>query len=460
MDTRRAIPAVERLLSSEEFAPLLRASPRPLVIDAVQRVQSEVRSRLISPNASSHDEETDARWYAARVAEVLARVERPSLRPVINATGVMLHTNLGRAPLADAATAAMLRIATSYSNLEYDLDAGARGSRYVHCAALLRELTGAEDALVVNNNAAALVLALNTHALAGDAVISRGELVEIGGSFRVPEIMERSGARMCEVGATNRVYLSDYEAAVTDETRAILKVHPSNFRISGFTSEVGLDELSRLAGALGIPLIADLGSGLMIDPAQLGLPHEPTGSEALRAGADIVTMSGDKLLGGPQAGIVLGRKRYLDAMRKNPLCRALRVDKLTLAALEATLVLYRDPPRALREIPVLAMLAASPESLRERAGALVARLRAAGIDADSTDGSSAVGGGAYPDVELPTTLVLLPESSSADRREAALRAAETPVVARIIEDRVALDLRTVSPAEEDALFATICRVCA
>jgi L-seryl-tRNA(Ser) seleniumtransferase len=487
-DPRRGIPAVDRLLASEAFAPLLARAPRTLVRDALQAVQREVREALgtgMGVLSSMVDEPApgvgdaggyepgghgaeaavagapavprDPAWFAARVAERLDRLERPSLRPVINATGVVLHTNLGRAPLADAAIAAIARVARSYSNLEYDVAAGVRGSRYDHCAALLRELTGAEAALVVNNNAAAVVLALNTIAEGREAVVSRGELVEIGGSFRIPEIMERSGARLREVGATNRTHRGDYERALSEATGAVLKVHRSNFRIVGFTADVPLAEVVEIAHARGIPVLSDLGSGLLFDLTDLGLPPEPTATAALRAGADVVTMSGDKLLGGPQAGILLGRREWIDRMRKNPLCRAFRVDKLTLAALEATLALYRDPGRARREIPVLRMLGWTVEELGDRARAFAERLRTQGIEAELREGSSAVGGGAYPGVELPTVLVLpvVTPRGGATAFERRLRDGDPAVIARLVDGAVALDLRTVLPGEEEALLRRI-----
>ncbi|HET9985317.1 MAG TPA: L-seryl-tRNA(Sec) selenium transferase [Longimicrobiales bacterium] len=454
VDPRRAIPAVDRLLSSEAFEPLLAGAPRRRVLAALQEVQAELRSGLAARAALPADLAEPA-LYARLVGERLHRRERAGLRHVVNATGVVLHTNLGRSPLAPAAIEAMVEAARSYSNLEYDLEAGTRGSRYDHCAPLLRELTGAEDALVVNNNAAALVLALSTLARGRDVVVSRGELVEIGGAFRVPEIVERSGARLVEVGATNRTHPEDYTSAVSAETGAVLKVHRSNFRVVGFTADVSVAELAvRLGGRL--PIVEDLGSGLLLDLTRFGLPHEPTAAEALRAGADIVTLSGDKLLGGPQAGIVLGRRDLVEAMRRNPLCRALRVDKLTLAALEATLALYLEPDRALREIPTLRMLTADAGEIAGRARDLAARLTAAGVACSAVDGASAVGGGAFPAVELPTTLVRLDTGLSAAELDRRLRAAEPPVVARIVGDHVVLDVRTVQAGEEPELLAGVC----
>jgi len=352
----------------------------------------------------------------------------------------------------------MRATAASYSNLEYDLEAGERGSRYDHCAALLRELTGAEAALVVNNNAAAVVLALNTLADGREAVISRGELVEIGGSFRVSEIMARSGARMREVGATNRTHLADYEAAVGTETGVIVKVHRSNFQVTGFTAEAGVPELAGLAARAGVPVLHDLGSGLLVDLSAYGLAGEPTVAEALRAGADVVTLSGDKLLGGPQAGIVLGAEALIGRMRRNPLCRALRVDKLTLAALEATLALYRDGATAMEAVPTLRMLTMPADALRARAERVATVLAQAGIAADLQAGASTVGGGAFPGAELATWLVAV--EGSADALHAALRHGEPPVVARVADGRLLLDLRTVPAEDDDALVDALRHACA
>ena len=457
-DPRRAIPSVDGLLSSGSFAELLANHPRGLVVEAVQQVQGRLRQELAA-GSPAPDGLLEPAWYADRARSALNEMRRQSLQPVINATGVVLHTNLGRAPLPAAAVEAMVQIAHGYSNLEYDVAGGGRGSRYDHCAALLVRLTGAEAALVVNNNAAALVLALNTLARGRDAVISRGELVEIGGSFRIPDIMARSGARMVEVGATNRTHLDDYAAVLSEHTGVVLKVHPSNFRVTGFTAEVDVTELAAAAHAHGIPLLHDLGSGLLIEAARFGLPYEPTPADALRAGADVVTMSGDKLLGGPQAGIIVGRAALLDRMRHNPLCRALRVDKLTLAALEATLALYLEPARACEEVPVLRMLATSPDALNARATALAGALQARGIEADVVAGSSAVGGGAFPTATLPTHLVAVGGDVSAATVERRLRALQPPVVARIHDGRLAIDLRTVDPGEEPALLDALVTAC-
>ncbi len=436
-DPRRALPSVNALLEREEIRALMQEAPRALVVDAVRQAVASFREGGMVPDGS-------AAW-ATVVRGALARAQRPSLRPVINATGVVLHTNLGRAPLARAAIDAMVRVASGYSNLEYDLEAGGRGSRYDHCAALLRELTGAEDALVVNNGAAALVLALDTLAAEREAIISRGELVEIGGSFRVHEIAARSRATLREVGATNRTHLADYTRGIGERTAAFLKVHRSNFAIAGYVAEASVTELVPAAREHGLAIIHDLGSGLLESLDDLGLRGEPTVRQALDAGATVVTMSGDKLLGGPQAGLVIGDARSIAAMKRNPLARALRVDKATLAALEATLTLYRDPEQARREIPALAMLAEAPASIRSRAERLQELLRIRGVSAEVTSSVGAVGAGAFPTAELPSFAVAL--AGPAERWSTRLRAGKPPVVVRVHDGRVLLELRTVREDE-------------
>jgi L-seryl-tRNA(Ser) seleniumtransferase len=450
-DARRNIPSVDRLLSSEPFAALLARFPRELVAGALQSETERVRS---SPEllVQARDRVADPAWYAERVAAGLARLRAATLHPVINATGVVLHTNLGRAPLAPAAIAAVQELAAGYCSLEYDLVTGGRGSRYAHCRDLLVHLTGAEDALVVNNNAAALVLSLNTLARGKDAVISRGELVEIGGAFRIPDIMQRSGAHLREVGTTNRTHAQDYRAALSPLTGAIVKVHPSNFTMEGFIAEVGVSELAQIAAAAGLPLIYDMGSGLLLDAARLGLDGEPSVAESVRAGAAVVTMSGDKLLGGPQCGIILGTSGILQRMRGNPLCRAFRVDKLTIAALTATLRLYLEPERALREIPVLRTLTIPFEELEARTAAFAARCTTAGIATGIVHGTSAVGGGAAPNTVLRTVLLRVTSALPAHVLEARLRAGHPAIVCRIVDDAVALDLRTVPPGTDGVLL--------
>lgn len=444
-DVRRALPSVSALLDSAGVRALLGTAPRALVVSAVRDAVAAVRERGDVP--------ANADAWARAVADRLATARRASLRPVINATGVVLHTNLGRAPLARAALEAIDAVARGYSNLEYELGDGRRGSRYVHSASLLRELTGAEDALVVNNCAAALVLALNTISENRDALLSRGELVEIGGSFRVHEIMAKSGARLREVGATNRTHLSDYADALSDDTGALLKVHRSNFAVAGYTAEVEVRELAELARARNVPILHDLGSGLLISLDDIGLRGEPTAREALDAGAAIVVMSGDKLLGGPQAGLILGAARHIAAMRANPLARSYRVDKMTLAALEATLALYREPDVARREIPTLAMLGTAAGELRGRGEGCMKLLRDAGVPCELVETESSVGAGAFPTTVLPSVAIAL--RGNAERWASALRSGEPAVVGRMNDDRFLMDLRTVPDDMISALVSAV-----
>ena len=444
-DPRSRIPSVDALMSSSAFAPLLEQYARSRVVAGARAAVERVRDRVASGAVPAEIE--DASLYAPLASAWLEDDARPSLRPVINATGVVLHTNLGRAPLAEEAVEAMRRAGRSYSNLEYDLHAGARGSRYDHCVDLVRELTGAEDALVVNNAAAALVLALNTAALGAGVAVSRGELVEIGGGFRIPEVLVRAGARLVEVGSTNRTRVADY-AEVVGQVEALLKVHRSNFSISGFTEDVEVADLVAVGRERGVPVVYDLGSGLMVPPQRLGLPDEPLAATSIQAGADVVVFSGDKLLGGPQAGIVAGRGELVQAMRKNPLCRALRVDKVTLAGLEATLRLYRDTDAAVARIPILRMLGADSEEIRARAEGVAAQLGEQGVDCSVAEARGAVGGGTMPGAELTSWAVRPDFADEPDRALAGLRKVDPPIVGRIVDDAVTLDLRTVLPGQE------------
>ena len=460
-DARRLIPSLERLLESEAFVGILESHPRGLVVQRLRTELDRVRRELgegVDPETLPGDV-GDPQLYAAGVEERLRVSATPSLRAVINGTGVILHTNLGRAPLADSALDAMASVARGYANLEYDLEAGSRGSRYDHCTALLQELTGAGAALVSNNGAAALVLALRTVAFGRTVLVSRGELVEIGGGFRIPEILESSGGVLVEVGSTNRTRLEDYRAAAEKSDPAmILKVHRSNFRITGFTEEASLEDLVGLGAELAVPVVHDLGSGLLVDPERLGLPPEPRPTESLAAGVDIVAFSGDKLLGGPQAGILLGKAEWVDRMRKDPWCRAVRVDKTALAGLEATLQLYRDPETALREIPVLAMLSASPEALRERADTLAVNLAAAGVTCEAVEMSSVVGGGTFPGVELESRGVRVEsEEGGPDPLAARLRSASVPLVGRVEDGSFWVDLRTVLPWQDSVVLDLLSR---
>jgi L-seryl-tRNA(Ser) seleniumtransferase len=413
---------------------LAREIDDPLAVDAARRVIDRAREE-IRAGADPGD-------LGERLRAELESARRPTLRRVLNATGVIVHTNLGRAPLPDAAVERVRATATGYSNLEYDLDAGSRGSRQVHVSAVLRRLTGAEGALVVNNNAAAVLLALAALAEGREVVVSRGELLEIGDGFRIPDVLARSGARLVEVGTTNRTRAADYERAIGPDTALLLRVHQSNFRVVGFTELPSTAELAAVAGRHDLPLVDDLGSG-----ALLPLHDEPQARDALTAGADLVCFSGDKLLGGPQAGIVVGRAELVERLRQHPLQRALRADKLTLAALEGTLALYLDPERALREVPVLRMLAEPPETIRVRAEQL----------ADVTGGTveetvARVGGGALPLAELPSFACSVEEELAAP-----LRHHEPPVVGVVRDGRLLLDCRTLADAELDEVAAAVAR---
>jgi len=437
-ETLRRLPPVHTLLTEAEAAGI--DAPREVLRDAVRAVLDAARMQGGPPPRDG--------WLAA-IAAAVAAAGRPSLVPVINATGVILHTNLGRAPLAREARDAVAR-ALGYSTLELDLEAGTRGSRQGHVSGLLTELTGAEAALVVNNAASALLLALSALASGGETIVSRGELVEIGGAFRIPEILARSGSVLTEVGTTNRTRLRDYALAVSPRTRLLLKVHRSNFLQSGFVAEAGVTELVGLGAGHGIPVVQDVGSGLLVSLERFGLRGEPLVTDGVAAGATVI-FSGDKLLGGPQAGIVAGPTAIVEVLASHPLARALRPDKTIFAALEATLRLYRDPERARRAVPTLAMLTEAPESLRRRARRLARKLPGSTLEA----GSSAVGGGAFPQCALPTTLVCL-SAASCEELLARLRANSPPVLARSAEGRVVLDVRTIA-ADEFAAVAEAVR---
>ena len=432
----RALPAVTAVLARPRVAALVAAHGQAAVTGAVRGAIAAARSAIVNGGEGSVSED-----------DVEARVTRAgtgTLRPVLNATGVIVHTNLGRAPLAAEAILAMTEVAAGYSTLEYDLHAGARGQRDVHATDLLRELTGAEDALVVNNNAAAVLLVLATLAVGREVVVSRGELVEIGGGFRVPDVLRQSGAHLVEVGTTNRTHPADYENAIGDATALLMKVHRSNFAITGFTREVGLAELSAIGRARGVPVVYDAGSGALRE-TEAG---EPPVSSFIAAGASLVTFSGDKLLGGPQAGVVVGARVLVERMRKHPLMRALRPDKTCLAALAATLRLWRDAPE---RIPVVRMMREETAALEARALALVAKLAELGVQADMVPTISRVGGGAAPSRELPSRAVRL-MTPTADATCASLRAARPPIVARIEDDAILLDLRTIAPADDARLL--------
>jgi L-seryl-tRNA(Ser) seleniumtransferase len=432
-DRRRQLPSVDRLLRQPAVQELLQLAPRGAVVAAVRESLDAARTRRAGP---------PDRWEED-IRERLARRSRTGLRPVLNATGVVLHTNLGRAPLADTAIQAMTAVAGGYSDLELDLSSGIRGSRSDHCREALRVATGAEDALVVNNAAGALLLALNALAQGREVLISRGELIEIGGSFRIPDILVKSGARLREVGTTNRTHLDDYRRAIDGDVAAVLTVHRSNFEQRGFVASPEPADLAELARSAGIPYVYDVGSGLIPDLSPWGLTGEPRVGDALGAGADLVLFSGDKLLGGPQAGCLVGRQEIVARCRENPVARAVRADKLTLAALSATLALYQDVESAVRSIPVLVMLTLPAAELALRAQRLIA-LCPPTVGARALQGESAVGGGAFPGAVLSTTLVAIdPGPLGPDGLALRLRLGDPAIVARVADDRVLLDPRTL-----------------
>ncbi len=436
--------------------------PKTVRVEAARDTITELRQKIL---ASEEPDLEILSQYAIEktLKKCLKRRMQPSLRPLVNATGVVIHTNLGRSPLPQEIFEHMFQVAVGYSNLEYDLAAGRRGSRYSHVEEILCELTGAEAALVVNNNAAAVLITLETMAKGREVVVSRGELVEIGGSFRIPDVMARSGAILKEVGATNRTHLKDYANAINEETALLMKVHQSNFQIVGFTKSVSIGELSELGKKHNLPVYEDLGSGNLTEFSRYGLFHEPTVQESLKAGADLVSFSGDKLLGGPQAGIILGRKKLVDPIKKNPINRAVRIDKLTLAALEHLLRIYRDPETAVKAIPTLNMITAPYQDLKRRASRLLKRLRSRDLECleiGARDTISRVGGGALPLQELKSravTIVPKTKRASAARLEEWLRNYSTPIIVRVEGDNVIIDVRTLFqrdfPIIEEALSA-------
>ncbi|MBL8130577.1 MAG: L-seryl-tRNA(Sec) selenium transferase [Anaerolineae bacterium] len=451
----RSLPSMDALLTSAGGGGLIDRYGRSAAAQAMRDCLAEVRERL----RQGETPPTSVEALLVEIARDLERRFQPSLRPVINAAGIILHTNLGRAPLSAAAQGAMVTVAAAYNTLEYDLAAGSRGSRLIHPESVLREVTGAEAALVVNNNAAALVLILSALAKGREVIISRGQLVEIGGGFRVPDVMIQSGARLVEVGTTNRTRPADYAAAITPETALLMRAHASNFRQIGFVESASLEDLAVLARSRDILLVDDLGSGALIDTARYGLEHEPTVQESLSAGCDLVAFSGDKLLGGPQAGIIVGRRALIEKLKKHPLARAIRADKLCLAALVATLDHYRRD-EAPAQVPVWRMIARPLADLQAAAESWSAALREHAADrqidlsVEVIDGESAVGGGSLPGATLPTTLLAL-RLRDPSLAAAALRAGDPPVIARIKEDRLLFDPRTVLPGQDAALLAAL-----
>lgn len=443
MTDLRSLPSVEQLLQTRRAADLIATYGRPLTLDAIRATMEGLRARLKSaPAGGGPDQEA----ILAEAGSRLSGWTQPGLQPVINASGVILHTNLGRAPLSGAAIAAMQAVAAGYSNLEFDLESGKRGGRHVHIESILQRLTGAEAALVVTNNAAAVLLTLAALAARKRVIIPRSQLVEIGGGFRVPDVMKQSGARLVEIGTTNKVRLADFEQALSEPAGLVMRVHRSNFRIVGFTEEPGLGEIVAAAHAAGVPVVDDLGSGTLIDTAKYGMEHEPMVQESLAAGADLVCFSGDKLLGGPQAGVIVGRAELLARIKKHPLARAVRADKLCLAALGATLMHYLKD-EAEHEIPVWRMISTPLDELQRRAGDWASRLGTGSV----SKGESTVGGGSLPGQSLPTYVLGL-SIKSPDKVLARLRQAQPPVVARTENDTILLDPRTVLPEQESDLL--------
>ena len=455
MPEYQLIPSIEQLRQRAAVRALEAQFGSDATLAALREAAGELRAALgVSPSSAPASREDAALAIERNAGTQLTTRSRGSLRPVINATGVIVHTNLGRAPLAASARARLGEMAAGYTNLEYDLANGERGSRNLHAESLLKAVTGAESALVVNNNAAATLLILSALAAGHEVLISRGELVEIGGGFRVPDVMRQSGAVLREVGTTNRTRVSDYTASASPKTAMILRVHPSNFRIEGFSERPSLEALVQAARSIGVPIVEDLGSGCLVE----GLADEPTVQQSLSAGVDLVCFSGDKLLGGPQAGIIAGRVDLIRQLARHPLMRALRVDKLTLAALEATLAEYAAG-RAHDTVPVQRMVRLTAEAVEERARRLADRLNGKGWRIALISGTSAVGGGSAPGVSLPTVLLAIDRDGlSPDELESRLRSLETPVIARIESDRVVLDLRTVLPDQDEQLGALLNRV--
>lgn len=453
----RKIPKIDEILSRPEIVSAVENGSRTCVIDALRAVTAGLRTEI--QNGSSPDISPEN--ISALTLLAAENSEQMSLRPVINATGIVLHTNLGRAVMSHEAAVAAMDVAENYNTLEYNCFDGRRGSRYSHVESLLCKLTGAEAALVVNNNAAAVILILSTMAKGAEVVVSRGELVEIGGSFRVPEIMEQSQSTLVEVGTTNKTHPNDYDRAITENTAALLKVHTSNYKIMGFTEEVSLEEMALIGKTRKIPTIYDLGSGALANLPDFGITDEPSVKDAVSSGVDVVCFSGDKLLGGPQAGIILGKKETIEAMKLNPLTRALRIDKLTLAALEATLRIYLDPENIATKIPTYAMLSQTMEVLNKKAETLAKKISSlcSQCVCEVAEDEGQVGGGSVPTQMLKTAVVAVSSPAiNASELERSLRFCKLPIIARISKDRVILDARTVDEKHFDVIAKSICEI--
>lgn len=459
----KAIPPVNEILDNPAVGELTAKYGRSRVVENINKLLKEYRTSINPSEPVSRQQ--IAAYIANRLMVIMQEKQAAGLRKVINATGVVLHTNLGRAPLPEESLVHMKEIAQGYSNLEFDLETGTRGSRHSHIGELISEITGAESAVIVNNNAAAVFLCLNTLAMGREVIISRGQQVEIGGSFRIPDIIARSGAKMVEVGTTNKTRLSDYENALTSDTEVLLRVHTSNYKVTGFTAEVEMTELASLGKQKGITVMEDLGSGSLLDLTALGLPYEPTVQDSIRNGAALVTFSGDKLLGGPQAGIIAGKKELIDRIKKNPLTRMVRCDKSTIAATAAVLSLYLNPEKAVERIPALRMMAMGEEELMASARELHSMIKEVLGDRYPTeivDEPDEVGGGSLPGVTLPGRAVaLLVQAGEANEIQARLRKTQTPIICRINRDRILFSVRTMEKNDYPAVVRALqdtCRV--
>ncbi|WP_237036984.1 L-seryl-tRNA(Sec) selenium transferase [Mediannikoviicoccus vaginalis] len=458
-DLFKKIPQVEEILKNSRIEEL--DYSRTLKTKATREVLEDIRNKIIHCNEDEVEKlstEINDENIIIKVEERLYREFSPSLLKVINGTGTILHTNLGRSLLDDSIKEDIWNIISSYSNLEYDIAEGKRGSRYSHVTKMIKLLFGVEDALIVNNNAAAVFLVLNTFAKDKEAIVSRGELVEVGGAFRIPSVMAMSGANLVEVGSTNKTRVEDYEEAITEETAVLMKVHTSNYKLIGFTDAVSNKELKELGDKYDIPVMEDLGSGVYFNMEEYGLPHEPTISESIKSGIDLITFSGDKLLGGPQAGIIVGKKEYIDKMKKNQILRALRVDKFTLAALECTIRMYFDEEKAKKHIPTIRMITLTPEELFERAEVLKEKIdgRDTRINVYIEDGKSTVGGGSMPGEEFDSKVIVLTgDGLTADKIEETLRLSSSHIIGRIKDDKYMLDLRTLNDKDFDRIAEEI-----
>ena len=452
------LPSVDEVMESEEIRYLLKEFPRKLVVEFAREAISNKRKEILKLNDSSKEPYIDIKNIIEYTINKTKLEYSLSLKNVINATGTVIHTNLGRSLLSEDIKDEVWNLSSRYSNLEYNLEKGERGSRYSHIINIIKRLTNAEDVLIVNNNAAAVLLVLNTLSKDGEAIVSRGELVEVGGSFRIPSIMELSGSKLVEVGSTNKTHLFDYEDYINENTKVLMKVHTSNYKIIGFTESVSIEKLSKLGKKYNIPVVEDLGSGVLIDLSKYGLSYEPTVLDSIEKGIDIVTFSGDKLLGGPQAGIIVGKKKYIDKMKKNQLTRALRVDKLTISALEATLRMYLDEQKAINNIPTLKMLTYKIEELEQKAIKLFNKISSLNLDINIKieDGLSQVGGGSMPTEVMKTKVIsIVPNNISVSNLERKMRLSKSHIIGKIYDNKYILDIRTIFEDEFDIIVNEI-----